>query len=394
MNMRKLARPIRPGFTLIELLVVIAIIAVLIALLLPAVQAAREAARRIQCVNNLKQIGLAMHNYHEANNSFPMGAGSVPYYSGAATSGYAGMFAGMYYNAYSQWSEHASLLPYMGETAVYNAINWSFSSDQGPSRNTAAGGGLVGASLTFLINSTASTAAIKEFWCPSDPQAGNGPYGNTGRDTNNYNASLGTSTYLQDANVYVTSYANRPTTGLFGMQNCKSIATVLDGSSNTVAFAEGVINPSYPPTMGQRFTGVTGVTALSSVPGLIAYDASSAGLANVNAGIQICNQVWQTGVGGAFGYQRGDFWAAGSGAHTKMTTMVVPNASNALWGYCDACSCSSLSIFINANSYHPAGCNVLFTDGSVKCIKNTIAMTIWWALGTVANGEVVSADQY
>jgi prepilin-type N-terminal cleavage/methylation domain-containing protein/prepilin-type processing-associated H-X9-DG protein len=374
----------RGGFTLIELLVVIAIIAVLIALLLPAVQSAREAARRIQCVNNLKQIGLAMHNYHEANNTFPMGASS-------SLVGLCAGYTGFYYDTFTQWSEHAALLPYMGETAVYNSINFCFGNCQGPTRNSPAGGGLVGADITFLVNSTASMAGLREFWCPSDPQAGNGPFGNTGRNTNNYMASYGTSTYVQTTNYYLSTFANLPTTGLFGSQNCKSIAAVLDGTSNTVAFAEAVINPSYPPTLGQRFTGMTAVT---SIPlGAICYDASSVP-ALVAQGIAACNTVWTTGVGGRFGYQRGDMWAMGSGAHTKITTVVVPNASNALWGYCDYAGASSLSVFINADSYHPAGVNTLFTDGSVKCIKNTISQYIWWALGTVANGEVVSADQY
>ena len=102
----------RKGFTLIELLVVIAIIAVLIALLLPAVQAAREAARRAQCVNNLKQIGLALHNYHSTNDTFPMGCSSAHYSSPAN------------YNVKQNLSAHAAMLGFLGETTIYNALNF------------------------------------------------------------------------------------------------------------------------------------------------------------------------------------------------------------------------------------------------------------------------------
>ena len=106
----------RRGFTLIELLVVIAIIAVLIALLLPAVQAAREAARRSQCTNNMKQIGLGLHNYHQAIDSFPQGMSQS-----AANPNYQGG-----YENWGEWSPQAEMLPYMEQSPVYNAINFNF----------------------------------------------------------------------------------------------------------------------------------------------------------------------------------------------------------------------------------------------------------------------------
>src|SRR6516225_1414891 len=126
----------RRGFTLIELLVVIAIIAVLIALLLPAVQSAREAARRAQCVNNMKQIGLAMHNYHSSVNSLPWGDG--PWWI--------------------EWSAHTLLLPYIEQGLIYNAINFSDTQPLGqPPLN-----------INNPVNTTACYVVISGFICPSD----------------------------------------------------------------------------------------------------------------------------------------------------------------------------------------------------------------------------------
>src|SRR3954453_11660663 len=141
----------RPGFTLIELLVVIAIIGVLIALLLPAVQAAREAARRSQCTNNLKQLGLGLHNYHQGVGSFPMGSSRA---NGAT---------------WNNWSAQGLMLPYMEQQAIYNAINFNWE-------------------VTQSVNTTAAYTTISSFLCPSDGNAGN----ITGL-LNSYTGSCGTS---------------------------------------------------------------------------------------------------------------------------------------------------------------------------------------------------------
>src|SRR6516165_3918835 len=143
----------RRGVTLIELLVVIAIIAVLIALLLPAVQSAREAARRIQCTNNIKQLGLALHNYHTANNSFPQGVAASFNTINQAEMGTPCI-------AWSGWSAQALMLGYLEGQPLYNACNFMidpFSDVESP-----------------LVNGTAVYAKIASFLCPSDANAGGG----------------------------------------------------------------------------------------------------------------------------------------------------------------------------------------------------------------------------
>jgi len=192
-------KPGRRGFTLIELLVVIAIIAVLIALLLPAVQAAREAARRAQCVNNLKQMGLAMHNYHSVADCFPLGA-SLAALNNTDLEGW------------SAWSGQALMLSYMEQTAIYNAINFNF--------NTPYHGGV----LCAAVNSTAYQSKINSFLCPSDGNAGN-------NNINSYDLCVGTTSQ------------NLPTitTGLFALQTKYGLRDCNDGSSNTIAASEALV---------------------------------------------------------------------------------------------------------------------------------------------------------
>src|SRR5215218_2153470 len=138
----------RPAFTLIELLVVIAIIAVLIALLLPAVQAAREAARRSQCTNNLKQIGLALHNYHSVVGTFPMG--------GSRNNR---KYAPNTYDQYSNWGTHAALLGHLEQQPMFNAINFDFAPE------TSDG-------VAHPANETVTLRVVGLFLCPSDPFVG------------------------------------------------------------------------------------------------------------------------------------------------------------------------------------------------------------------------------
>ena len=209
----------RQGFTLIELLVVIAIIAVLIALLLPAVQAAREAARRAQCTNNLKQIGLGMHNYHSSIGCFPLGV---------AQTNFPGRLA-IGYN-WDSWSGHAMMLDQLEQTAIYNAINFMLNNNA-PN------------SYGYYANSTVTGSRIAVYLCPSDPNAGTLSVlrtadGRTDVLDISYLASAGTTT-ISPNNTAPPAWATPGCTGLFWWYRSYGIQNITDGTSNTVAFSEG-----------------------------------------------------------------------------------------------------------------------------------------------------------
>ena len=341
------------GFTLIELLVVIAIIAVLIALLLPAVQAAREAARRAQCVNNLKQIGLGMHNYHSGIGSFPMGSSQGPYDYAGDTTGFP---------AWDSWSAHALMLPYLEQGVLYNAANFNFA---------VAWGG----QPSYAINSTVYGTKVNSFLCPSDGNAGK-------TNINSYHGSIGTTTY---------NCCNNPgavnTTGVFGYTRNSSIADITDGTSNTIAYSEALVgNLNTGPLPGNSTgnvpsAGTANVTNVAAVPnaiGLLQQDN------------QTCYAAWLTN--GQNG--RGEHWGTGAMGYTLFNTVYPPNMTQ--WSACrmDCCAQAEHAHYQSANSNHSGGVNVLMSDGSVRFVKSTIAWATWWALGTRNLGEVLSSDSY
>ncbi len=325
------------GFTLIELLVVIAIIAVLIALLLPAVQAAREAARRIQCTNNLKQIGLSMQNHHDTKGTLPYGALSSP----------------------SQpWAFF--VLPFLEQTAMSNALNMS------AAYNDARNATVVGATLNvFVCPSDPNGSLLAQTASPTPPRKkgnymvnwGNADYEQAiGSGGNNPNTLTGPGTIPPNvAAVFairgpfrVNSPSNSPTA--FAMRD------ILDGTSNTMMASEVKIGPN-------ALTSTTKTDARGDIwgEGKDAYMYTAATPPNS----QIIDQL--------------------------DGTTGCPNSTPAL--PCLA-STGSQAEFNAARSYHAGGVNVTFCDGSVKFVKDSVNLITWRAISTKDGGEVVSGDSY
>jgi prepilin-type N-terminal cleavage/methylation domain-containing protein/prepilin-type processing-associated H-X9-DG protein len=347
----------RRGFTLIELLVVIAIIAVLIALLLPAVQAAREAARRMQCVNNMKQIGLALHNYHDQNGTFPMGA-SLGLTTPPKT-----------YQAKQNWGYLAAILPQLGETPIYNAINFSI--------------GVQLSGFAWTINSTAIGTQVRTFLCPTDPNSGSGYV-----ISNNYYGSVGTTTNLTNAGANAVTLANFETNGIFAFQRSYGLQSIIDGTSNTIAVCESTVG-SPSQTVGAKNVGLTNVKGVPA--GALLLDAS-ADYNSTMLGLKACDAAWKAGTG--IDARRGAQWALGGMCFTLFNTVAVPNSIDDTWTYCSSINTASFTNYSEADSFHPGGVNTMMADGSVRFLKNSINIRTWWALGTRAGGEVISADSY
>jgi prepilin-type N-terminal cleavage/methylation domain-containing protein/prepilin-type processing-associated H-X9-DG protein len=378
--------PLRRGFTLIELLVVIAIIAVLIALLLPAVQSAREAARRIQCTNNMKQLALACMNYESTNTCFPIHSQNASPTTQTDLT--------------PSWIP--ALLQFTEAQPFFNALNFNID--------------IMGTGFGGYANSTVTTANLNTLMCPSESQWiplrvwANGTYYGMTNYMGNYggpgpiklmsgtiipanNFMIGTAPNLQNpSQAPVNLYPGATWAPV-------TMASITDGTSNTGLISERLIG-----------IGTTLANIASAGNNVLRCSIHSPVGAPMGSGLAGALQMQQSCAGAPgttvlrFCSGNGQMWAGtfpnwlvinsynhfGTPNQIPCTNTADPSDGNKPWAgyYVTALGSAPPS------SYHPGGTNVAFADGSVHFIKNSVAPNSWWALGSRNGGEVVGSDQY
>ena len=333
-----MARLARRGFTLIELLVVIAIIAILIALLLPAVQQAREAARRTQCKNNLKQFGLALHNYHDSHRAFPR-----------LTHGTQGTGFG---NEWRGHSAHVMLLPYIDQAPLYNQVDFGFHAEtDGAAPDPAP------TNITVFRQQT-----IEAFNCPSDnPFPGGGTF-------NSYGVSTGS---------HFDSWGNNADswTGFFHKRFTTRIRDALDGASNSIMMGEflhGDNSGAYVLEQDVvRGVAYSGTRLKPTVADLTTYGNACA-----------------AGIGNHVSYPGSNFYR-GMMYESGINTVAPPNWRFANCNECGGCGNGDNNGVYPARSRHEGGAHLLLGDGAVRFISENIDLNTYQSLGTIKGNDVV-----
>jgi prepilin-type N-terminal cleavage/methylation domain-containing protein/prepilin-type processing-associated H-X9-DG protein len=327
----------RAGFTLVELLVVIAIIGVLVALLLPAVQSAREAARRTQCQNQIKQLGLALHNFESVTKRLPHGSENS-----------------------ANWgpSAHTYLLPVIEQGNVFNQMTQSYAHG---------GSAQAGSAQDVLNHEAGSTVRPKVFHCPSEFHTFKGlVYGFT-----NYHTNWGSWVRIQNRwdGPFGTNFI--PYTGGPPRMDAVRLAEITDGTSNTLAFGEVANGVGSDPKIRD--------------PRRDCYLATRPGNPDpVAFRNQLLAMDWRTaGTLGGWNW-RGYPWREGSIWRNGFNTLLPPNKP------CFRPGGEWWELVTPASSYHAGGANVCLVDGSVRFVADNIDATTWMAAGTIGDGESLS----
>lgn len=427
------APPARRRLRLVELALILGLVGLGAGLGVPALLSARAEARRMACVANLKQIGLALSNYNDTYASFPLGASLGTYeiipvnepsgkellpskgdnepsgkdlppskvdfaqnsnigknspFKGNNTgnSGLPSKGAQAYQEpaaptllarnmARCNLSAHAQILAQLEQIDTYNSLNFWFGYSSEPGN------------LAHDMNRTAASTPIAVFACPADPVgAGTSPFCH-------YPMSIGTTMGLAVKGQDVPTLAYDRTNGFLGMQTATRISEIIDGTSNTIAASEATIGAGGAEIIGRASPTLSAVSLTSAIqPNAFSLDLD----AGAERFLRSCEEGWKATADprANAGIRRGHSWALGLPGTTLFTTIVTPNRARASWSLCATESTKELPSISNADSNHTGGVNVVMVDSSVRFVRDSIDAKIWRYLGTKSGGEVVDPRDF